>query len=371
MPTFKTIDKLITGADCFEQLGELAAGLGRRALIVTGRNAMRKAGVTDRACELLAAAGVEARLFEEIAGEPTTDEVDAGRALCREEHCDLVIGLGGGSAMDAAKAVAALVHADAPTTEYVESRSADAETTLPCIAIPSTSGTGTEVTPNAVISVSGKPLKKSIRGNGVLPAVALVDPKLVLSCPPDVTAASGMDALTQAIEAYVSIHATPITDAVSFKAARLLLASLPAAVESGDDLAAREACSYGSVLAGMALANARLGVVHGIAHPLGVRYHIPHGLCCAALLPASIRLNREAAKDKYAMLSHVAGGEPEEIVNQMLDRFGIGRTLAAQNIPESDFAVIAAESMPSGSLKANPKTVTEDDVIRILREVTG
>ena len=371
MPMFRTVETLVTGVGCFEQLGELAAGLGRRALIVTGRNAMRKAGVTDRACELLAAAGVEARLFEEIAGEPTTAEVDAGRALCREEQCDLVIGLGGGSAMDAAKAVAVLMHAHAPTAEYVEGRSADAETTLPCIEIPTTSGTGTEVTPNAVISLSDKPLKSSIRGQGLLPAVALVDPELTVTCPPDVTAASGMDALTQAVESYVSIHATPITDAVSFQAARLLLASLPAAVENGGDLAAREACSYGSVLAGMAFANARLGVVHGIAHPLGVRYHIPHGLCCGVLLPASIRLNREAARDKYAMLSHVAGGEIEEVVNQMLDRFGIGRTFAAHNIPESDFAVIAAESMPSGSLKANPKTVTEDDVIRILREVAG
>ena len=370
MPMFRTVETLVTGVGCFEQLGELAAGLGRRALIVTGRNAMRKAGVTDRACELLAAAGVEARLFEEIAGEPTTAEVDAGRALCREEQCDLVIGLGGGSAMDAAKAVAVLMHAHAPTAEYVEGRSADAETTLPCIEIPTTSGTGTEVTPNAVISLSDKPLKSSIRGQGLLPAVALVDPELTVTCPPDVTAASGMDALTQAVESYVSIHATPLTEAVSFQAARLLLASLPAAVENGGDLAAREACAYGSMMAGMALANARLGVVHGIAHPLGVRYHIPHGLCCGVLLPASIRLNREAAKDKYAMLSHVCGGGIEAAVEQMLDRFGIPRALAGYDIPESDFATIAAESMPSGSLKANPKEVTEADVIGMLEQIT-
>jgi len=369
MPVFRTAERVITGAGCFEQLGELAAGLGKRALIVTGKHAMRAAGVTGRACGLLEAAGVEARLFEEIAGEPTSDEADAGRALCREEHCDLVIGLGGGSAMDAAKAIAALANAEAPTAEYIEGRNADADVALPCIEIPTTSGTGTEVTPNAVLTVSGKPIKKSIRGVGLLPRVALVDPELTVTCPPDVTAASGMDALTQAIESYVSIKATPLTEALSLQAARLLLESLPAAVEKGDDIAAREACSYGSTMAGMALANARLGVVHGIAHPLGVRYHIPHGLCCGVLLPASIRLNREAAAAKYAMLSHVSGGDIENVVERMLDQFGIPRTLAEYDIGESDFTAIAAESMPSGSLKANPKKVTEDDVIGILKQV--
>ena len=371
MSVFKTVEQIVTSAGCFEQLGELAKGLGSRALVVTGRKAMRKAGVTDRARELLESAGVEPRLYEEIEGEPTSAQVDAGRALCREEGCDLVVGLGGGSAMDAAKAVAALVHADAPTAEYVEGRAADAEPSLPCIEVPTTSGTGTEVTPNAVISVSDKPVKKSIRGARMMPKIALVDPELTVTCPPNVTAASGMDALTQAIESYVSIHATPLTESVSFQAALLLLAHLPAAFENGDDVAAREACSYGSMMAGMGLANARLGVVHGIAHPLGVRYHIPHGLCCGVLLPASIRLNREAARDRYAMLSHVAGADIETVVLRMLDAFGIPRTLADYDIPESDFATIAAESMSSGSLRANPKRVIESDVIAILHEVAA
>ena len=371
MPTFRTVEQIVTGVGCFGQLGGLAKGLGSRALVVTGRKAMREAGVTDRACDSLAAAGVEPRLYEEIGGEPTSAHVDAGRALCREEGCDLVVGLGGGSAMDAAKAIAALVNAEAPAAEYVAGRAADAETALPCIEVPTTSGTGTEVTPNAVISVAGEPVKKSIRGAGMMPSAALVDPELTVTCPPAVTAASGMDALTQAIESYVSIHATPLTETVSFQAALLLLEHLPAAFENGDDVAAREACSYGSMMAGIGLANARLGVVHGIAHPLGARYHIPHGLCCAVLLPASIRLNREAADAKYAMLSHVAGGDIEAVVLRMLDTFGIPRTLADYNIPSSDFAAIAAESMPSGSLKANPKKITEADVLRILQQVAA
>ncbi len=370
MRTFQTVAQIITGPGCFCELGRVAAVLGRRALLVTGRHAMRRSGVTDRACAQLEAAGVVPRLFEEIAGEPTDAEIDAARQLCREERCDLVIGIGGGSPMDAAKAVAALADAPAPAAEYVRGRDADAPSPLPCIAVPTTSGTGAEVTPNAVISCSDGSVKASIRGRGVLPAAALVDSDLTLSCPPDVTAASGMDALTQAIESYVSIHATPLTEALSIRAAELLLADLPVAFRNGADRAAREACSYGSVMAGMALANARLGVVHGLAHPLGVRYHIPHGVCCAVLLPASIRLNREAARAKYERLSGCTGGDIEAAVERMLDEFGLPRTFAAWNIPEADFPAIVAESMPSGSLKANPKPVTEADLLRILHRVS-
>jgi len=371
MHTFKTVDTLVTGLDCFDQLGELAKPLGTRALLVTGRHAMRKAGVTSRAAKLLKKAGVDVRLFEEITDEPTTDEVDAGRTLCREEHCDLVIGLGGGSPMDAAKSIAALAHADAPTAEYLAGRAADAERLLPCIEVPTTSGTGSEVTPNAVLTDPAGQVKKSIRGKGLTPRVALVDPRLTVTCPPPVTAASGMDALTQAVESFVSIHATPITAALSFRAATLLFRHLPVAVDDGDNLPAREACAYGSVMAGVALANARLGVVHGIAHPLGARYHIPHGVCCAVLLPASIRLNRGAAHEKYEELSVMAGGDVEDVVESMLDRFGIPRTFAAYHIDRGDFEVMTKESMPSGSLKANPKTITEGDVIQILEQAAG
>jgi alcohol dehydrogenase class IV len=369
MATFKTVNQLVSGPECFDQLGELAAEWGTRALIVTGRSAMRRAGVTDRACALLKAADVDVRLFEEIDGEPTTAQCDAGRALCSEEQCDVVIGIGGGSPMDAAKAIAALAHADGPTSEYVEGRVADAPTALPCIAVATTSGTGAEVTPNAVLSHPEGNVKASIRGAGLLPKVAVLDPTLTHSCPPDVTAASGMDALTQAIESYVSIYATPVTEALSFHAAQLLLTNLTAAYENGDDAAAREACAYGSAMAGVALANARLGVVHGIAHSLGIRYHIPHGLCCAAMLPASIRLNREAAGKKYDWLSHIAGKDIEQAVCGMLDAMSIPRTFAQYDVKTEHFALIAKESMPSGSLKANPKKVTEDDVVAILEEV--
>lgn len=371
MLDFRTVDELIVGRGCFDRLGELAAPLGRRALVVTGTTAMRKAGVIDRAQNLLGAAGVGAELFDRIAGEPTAEQVDAGRAACSRAGCDLVIGIGGGSAMDAAKAVAALVGADAPTAEYVRGRRADADATLPCIAVATTSGTGAEVTPNAVISDHDGRVKASIRGAGVLPRAALVDPDLTVTCPPGVTAASGMDALTQAIESYVSIHATPVTDALGVHAAGLLLENLSAAYRYGADADARTACAYGSVMAGLALAHARLGVVHGMAHPLGIRYGIPHGVCCAVLLPASIQLNRDAAGPKYDQLAHVAGRPIDDACRELLRTLDLPENFREYDIPEDDFPRIAEESMPSGSLKANPKRITEADVVKLLEQVTA
>ena len=371
MLTFSTVDELVVGRGCFDRLGDVAAGLGKRALLVTGRHAMRQAGVTDRAGSMLHRAGVQPVLFEGVIGEPTAEQVDAGRALAAEHACDLVVGIGGGGAVDAAKAIAALTHADAPTAVYVRGRDADAKLTLRCIAVPTTSGTGAEVTPNAVISDHESKLKASIRGRGVLPAAALVAPDLTFTCPPEVTAASGMDALTQAIESYVSKHATPVSDALAFQAAWLLIENLGAAYEDGNDADAREACAYGSVMAGVALAHARLGVVHGMAHPLGVRYDIPHGVCCAVLLPHAIELNREAAAGKYDWLSHVAGDRIEHVCRDLLRTLRLPDTFAAYAIPESDFPILAKESMPSGSLKANPRAITEADVIHLLEKVVA
>lgn len=365
MPAFSTAREIVTGVGCVSCLGRRAAELGSRALLVTGRSAMRASGATERALALLRAEGVEATAFEEVEHDPDATTVDAGRAACCEARGHAVIGLGGGSALDAAKAIAALVNEAAPTADFVLGKPIE-QPGLPFIAIPTTSGTGAEVTKNAVISVRAARLKQSIRAECMMPAVAIVDPELAASCPPWVTAAAGMDALVQAIEAFTSLHATPLTDALAFEAACRLLRWLPAAWEDGRDLAAREQCAYGSLMAGMALANARLGAVHGIAHPLGARYGLEHGVACALLMPHVMRLNREHVGDKYARLSAAAGGDILAAFEGLIERFGLRRALDGVAIPREDFAAIARESMPSGSLKANPRKFTEDDVIAVL-----
>ena len=366
--SFVTAGKIITGCKGLEAVGKECAGIGKHGLIVTGTSAMRRAGITDRVVALLKKEGVAATVFAGVGGEPTVAEVDAGRKVCRENGCDLVVGLGGGSAMDAAKVVAGLAFEQEPTEVFLEGKGIGARG-LPFVAIPTTAGTGTEVTPNSVITNPRTVEKKSIRSSLFVSRVAIVDPELTLSAPPAVTALTGMDALTQAIESYISIHATPITEALSFEAARRIACSLPIAFRDGGNIAARTDMAYGSLMAGMALANARLGVVHGIAHPLGVRYHIPHGLVCAVLLPHAMRLNAEAAREKLARLSQMLGRDAVAFVEELSAALGIPKTLKAYNVRLEDFPAIVKESMPSGSLKANPKKVTEGDVEMILGEV--
>ncbi len=363
--TFSTAGKIISGRGALDALTPTVAELGRTALLITGRRAMRQSGLTDRAVRALEAAGCGVALYERVPPEPTLACVDAARRVCRQGEADVVVGMGGGSAIDVAKAVGGLAHAEADTAAFYAGEALP-DRALPIVAIPTTAGTGAEVTRNSVLADPDGPTKQSIRGDGLMPAVAIVDPDLTVSMPPDVTARSGMDALTQAIESYWSIHAMPTTEALALHAIELISGHLVTAYQTGSDLPAREAVMYGSLMAGMAFANSRLGAVHGLAHPLGIRYHVAHGEVCAILLPHVMRLNRQAAPDKYDRISHVVGGDAADVAAGLLIKLGLPTTLAHVGLLRADFEAIVAESMPSGSLKANPKPVTEADLMTIL-----
>ncbi|MHC4591171.1 MAG: iron-containing alcohol dehydrogenase family protein, partial [Planctomycetota bacterium] len=218
------------GPGTIEVLGTEAAALGLRALLVTGRRALRRAGTTDRLVSLLEEAGVTVELFEQAPPEPDVATVDAARLAIREAQCDVVVEAGGGSAIDVGKVAAALAGEDAPTAEFHASRQIT-RPGLPHIAVATTSGTGAEVTRNGVISDPATRLKKSIRGDGVMPTVSITDAELTLSCPPEVTAAAGMDALVQAIESFFSVHAIATTEALSLQAVRLIGSHLVRAFE--------------------------------------------------------------------------------------------------------------------------------------------
>jgi len=362
---FVSPSRIVSGNGSLEELGTEGRRHGTRALLVTGRRAAKAAGITGRAGASLREAGVEVALFDQAPPEPDLASVDAGRAAAREHGADVVVGIGGGSALDVAKAIAGLA-GEAELTAAFHGGRAVPEIGLPIVAVPTTSGSGAEVTPNAVLSDPANELKQSIRGTALLPRTVILDPELTVPLPPDVTAASGMDALTQAVESFWSTGATPLTEALSWEAARLIDGSILAAFADGTDLAAREAMAYGSLMAGLALAAARLGCVHGMAHPLGWRLHLPHGLVCAVLLPHVVRLNRKAAPEKYDRLAGLFGTDPAEHVESLLDALQLPRTLGGHGLVRDDFVAVVAESMPSGSLKANPKPVTEADVEDIL-----
>ncbi len=294
--SFATARQIIFGPGAVEQAAPAAARMGQRALIVTGRHPQRAEILTRR----LENAGVSWLWFK-VEGEPEVAHMACGADLARESNCDLLIGFGGGSALDGAKAIAALATNNAPIETYLEviGRGQPLERPpLPCIAVPTTAGTGSEVTRNAVLFSPAHQVKVSLRSPMMLPEMAVVDPELTLSLPPELTAATGCDALTQLLEAFVSAKATPLTDALCRDGLLRAARALPRAVAHGEDLNARTEMALASLYSGMALANAGLGAVHGIAGPLGGMISAPHGALCARLLPFVVAANIRALQQK-------------------------------------------------------------------------
>lgn len=364
-----TPPKMIIGPGSLGKLGEAVASIGKRALLVTGRQALRKAGVTDLIQRQLVASGVQTSIFEEVEPEPSCETCDAIRDYIRSDKCNVVVGAGGGSAMDAAKVAAGLAEEEPPVLEFWLGRSMPARPGVPFVAVPTLSGTGAEATRNGVITNPDVPAKQSIRNDSFVARLVVVDPYLALATPPKLTAYAGMDALVQAIEAFTSRHANPVTDAWAVEAILRLKDSVAAAYHAGGDLLARSEVAVGSLLSGLALSNARLGLVHGLAHPLGARYKIPHGLVCAVLLPSVMRFNREACPEKYARLDALLGGNAADRVEALSRSVGIPANLSGFQIKPDDVNRLVEESLPSGSTKANPRTVTPEAAAAILRSL--
>ncbi len=319
-----------------------------------------------------------------IEHEPTTEDLRSGVRLAQAGECDLVIGFGGGSPMDAAKGIAALLGNGGDPLDYLEVIGRGLPLTkasMPCIAIPTTAGTGTEVTRNAVILSPEHAVKVSLRGSQLLPAVALVDPELTLSAPPAVTASTGLDALTQLIEPFVSVRANPITDAVCRDGLRRVARSLRRAFEQGDDQEAREDMSLAALFSGLAMANAGLGSVHGFAGVIGGMVKGPHGAVCAALLPHAIRVNVRAfreralgskALDKYREIGQLLTGSPsageEEAVRWIEDLCAAlcVPPLSAYGLKPGHLPELLDKSAVSSSMKANPIVLTRDEMQEIV-----
>ncbi|HEX4056140.1 MAG TPA: iron-containing alcohol dehydrogenase [Tepidisphaeraceae bacterium] len=287
--------RIIFGRGISARAGELAAGLGKSPLIIHNSDHL-----IDRLVQLLSATGTPAPIRRQR-GEPTVADIDASVELARRHNCDSVVALGGGSAIDAAKATAGLLTNDGSAIDYMEIIGKGRKITrpaLPWMAIPITAGTGAEATRNAVIGLPEKKFKASIRSELLLPQIALVDPELGIGVPPPITASSGMDALCQSIESYTSTGASPLTDVLALRGVHLAARYLPRAFHDGNDLEAREGMSLAALLSGMTLTNAGLGAVHGFASPLGANFPIPHGTICAALLPHVIAANVRTLREQ-------------------------------------------------------------------------
>jgi len=389
--TFKAFDfyrtpRLVFGPGRVKELGQIVASYGSEVLVVTGSDSLDRTGSWKRCEESLKQTSIRFHRYS-FSGEPSPELVDTAVKEFTPLSVDAVVAIGGGSVIDCAKAIAAMLTLGEPVTPYLEGVGTRAHpgTTLPFIAVPTTAGTGTEATKNAVISkVGGKGFKKSLRHDNFTPVCAIVDPELTLTCPPQVTAACGMDAFTQLLESYVSPQASPVTDALALSGIEHIASALvPASIDQGDDIELRSSLAYAAFLSGVTLANAGLGIIHGLAAPLGGLVPIPHGIVCATLVAEASRMNIKRIRElrgpedimlvKYARAGQAFSCTPDadvptscDLLVQKLDewteRLSIPR-LGRYGVAESDLDELAAQA----GQKSNPVQLGLNEVKAILR----
>ena len=377
---FASAARIIFGDGCAQQLPQLAREKGRHALLVT--DSFEPEAVA-RLIDALPSAGLQLTHFP-VSGEPTVDLIDEAKAAAIADGCDLVISIGGGSVIDTGKASAALIPNDGETLDYLEVIGAGrklAAAPLPFIALPTTAGTGAEVTKNAVLGSKKHRVKVSLRDNRMLADIALVDPQLTHSVPAAVTASTGMDALTQVLEPFVSHLANPLTDGMCAEGLRRAGRSLRRVYAEPDNAAARSDMALTSLLGGLALANAKLGAVHGFAGVLGGMYDAPHGAICAALLPPVMAANMKAlqarepenlALKRYEYAAQFVlfdrSATAQDAMDWISETSGIFDIpgLRAYGVRESDFDEIVEKSSVSSSMKGNPIALTTNELKAIL-----
>jgi alcohol dehydrogenase class IV len=377
---FATATRIVFGPGVLAEIGEIVAGLGSRALLVTGRTPER----AEAARERLGAAGVASAAFS-VMGEPTVGDVRRGADVARSEGADVVVACGGGSAIDAGKAIAALLGNGGDPLSYLEVVGRGQPLTkpsLPFIAIPTTAGTGSEVTRNAVLASTEHRVKVSLRSPLMLPRAALVDPDLLRGLPPHVVAASGLDAFAQLVEPFLSVRANPQVDALCREGLVRSARSLRRAFEGDSSEAVRVDLALASLFGGLALANAGLGAVHGFAAPVGGMFDAPHGAACAALLPAVLRVNLEAlsrrrpqspALARYREIAVIVTGRTEaDAEDAVVWTESLLRALAIPGLSrwgatEADIGPLVAKARAASSMKGNPIELEEGELAEIAR----
>ena len=376
---FAAAGRIIFGPGTIGEIGDLAAVMGRRAFLVTGKNVDRAAPVIEQ----LKAQGMTITQFS-IPGEPTTDLVLTAVDSARRGACEFVVGMGGGSVLDAGKVVAALLTNDGELMDYLEiigGGQALSRKPAAYIAIPTTAGTGAEVTRNAVLDAPQHRVKVSMRSPLMLPDLALIDPELTYSIPPEISAVTGLDAFTQLLEAYVSVQANPLTDGICREGLQRAARSLKKAYLDGKNTNARRDMCLASLFGGLALANAKLGAVHGFAGPLGGMYDAPHGALCAGLLPHVLEVNLRAllsrapespAINRYDEVARIITGKSTDRaaeginwIQELCSQLQVPR-LAEYGIKKGDLSNIVQKSKDASSMKGNPILLTEAELLEVL-----
>ncbi len=362
----------LMGPGCVAEVpGQIRALNGKKVLVVTDR-ALMDAGVVGKVTALLEADDIAYAIFDAVQPNPTTNNVADGLVLFRAEGCDMLMAVGGGSPIDCAKGIGLVMGNGGAIADY-EGVDVSAGPMCPLIAVNTTAGTASEMTRFTIITDPERKVKMAIVDRHVTPSISINDPELMVSMPPSLTAATGMDALTHAIEALVSTGATPLTDSVALTAIELIGRHLPAAVADGSNMNAREQMAYAQFMAGMAFNNASLGYVHAMAHQLGGFYDLPHGVCNAILLPVVSEFNSSAAANKFARAAVALGAKAKaskciKAIRDLSASVGIPSGLAGLGVNADDFPTLADNAMKDACMLTNPRKATRDDIIEIYKQ---
>jgi len=371
------------GSGAIRGLGDLVRSTGALKFLLVADAALEKLGIVQSVVANLTAAGLDGKVFTGVEPEPYLDNAEQSATLGREAAAQVVIGIGGGSAMDTAKAAAILMTNDGKAQDYVGLNLVP-KPGVPTVMVPTTAGTGSEVTFTAVFTNRETKAKGGINSEFMFPVKALLDPDLTVPLPPDVTASTGMDALTHAIESVTSRSCSVFTEALAFAAIRLISENLRRAVFHPDDVDAREKMFYGSVLGGMALADAGVGAAHALAYPLGGLYRIPHGLANAVLIPYVMEFNLPAAPEQFAMIARsmgepidgvparTAGALAVDAVAALCEDIGIPSSLSELGIPRSDIPNLVEGALKvTRPIENNPRLVGPDEAEAIYEQAFG
>ncbi len=377
--------KVVFGWSKRGEFGELASELGTTAVVVHGSRTLHNSTLWAELMATLEEQGVRVVREIGIRREPTIEDVDSATAkvLSSSSPPDMVIGIGGGAAIDLAKAVSAMAtnQQGESVRDYLEGvgKGLSIENApLPMLAVPTTAGTGSEATKNAVISVDDPPCKKSLRSEKMVPKIILIDPELSVTVPPSVTAASGMDAITQLIESYISSRATPLTQSLCLEGLKHALPNMKRAFVDGTDQPARTAMAYAAFLSGVSLANSGLGMAHGIAAPLGAHCDVPHGLACATLLPIALKTNQTVSRKQQVVLGKLFAKNPHlskenaiaasiSHIENLCDDLSIPKRLRDLGVLKEQLNDIVTGSR-GNSMNGNPRVLTDEELYSILEE---
>lgn len=369
------------GPESFAETGKIAKTFGERVLIISDQ-VMEELGYVERCEALLKKEGMTVCRYAEVNSEPIDRYVEEALSLLQSKSSQLIVALGGGSPIDTAKAVAVLATNGGEISDYMNMKKIACKPALPLIAIPTTAGTGSEVTDVTVVTNTKNDVKMMIKQPAFLPKAAIVDPLLTLSAPKKTTAATGIDALTHAIEAYLSKKAHPFTNMVALEAIRLIMEYLPVAYEEGQNVEARNQMAYAATLAGMAFSDSSVCLVHGMSRPIGAVFHVPHGISNAMLLPAVLEFSYSAGKKRLAEIGRALEEKMKELSDETAARYVIERVkklckdlqipnLKTWGIEEKAFLAtlekMARDALESGSPQNNPRVPDEKEIVELYR----